>query len=200
MYVCLVAQSCPTLCNSMDCSPSGSSVSGDSPGKNTGVGCHALLQGIFPTQGLSPGVLHCRRILYWLSHQGSPRILERVACPLSTGSSQPRNWTWVSYIAGGFFTSWVTREAHVNVYIHTHICIYMCIYVHRHTMGFLWWLSDKESACQPRRLGFAPWVGKIPRRRKWKPIQYSCLTEELQAIIQRVTSWTWLGDWACVHT
>ena len=42
--------SCPTLCNPMDCSPPDSSVSGDSPGKNTGVGCHALLQGIFLTQ------------------------------------------------------------------------------------------------------------------------------------------------------
>ena len=49
----------------------GSFVHGDSPGKNTGVGCHALLQGIFPTQGLNPGLLHCRQILYHLSHQGS---------------------------------------------------------------------------------------------------------------------------------
>ena len=49
-----VAQSCPTLCKPVDCSPPGSSVHGDSPGKNTGVGCHALLQGIFPTQGLNP--------------------------------------------------------------------------------------------------------------------------------------------------
>ena len=47
--LCLVAQSCPTLWNPMDCSPPGSSVHGDSPGKNTGAGCHALLQGIFPT-------------------------------------------------------------------------------------------------------------------------------------------------------
>ena len=46
-----VAQSCPTLCDPVDCSPAGSSVHGDSPGKNTGVGCYALLQGIFPTQG-----------------------------------------------------------------------------------------------------------------------------------------------------
>ena len=43
----------------------------DSPGKNTGVGCHSLLQGIFPTQGLNPGLLHCQRILYHLSYQGS---------------------------------------------------------------------------------------------------------------------------------
>ena len=44
----------------------------DSPGKNTGVGCHALLQGIFPTQGLNPSLLLCRWILYRLSHQVNP--------------------------------------------------------------------------------------------------------------------------------
>ena len=43
----------------------------NSPGKNTGVGCHSLLQGIFPTQGLNLGLLHCRQILYHLSHLGS---------------------------------------------------------------------------------------------------------------------------------
>ena len=53
----------------MDCSPPGSSVCGDSPGKDTGVGCHALLQGIFPTQGSTPGLQHCRRIPYCLGHQ-----------------------------------------------------------------------------------------------------------------------------------
>ena len=56
------------------CSPPDSSVHGDSSGKNTGVRCHALLQGIFPTQGSNPGIPHCRWILYHLSHQGSPRI------------------------------------------------------------------------------------------------------------------------------
>ena len=50
-----------------------------------------LLQGIFPTQGLNPGFQHCRRILYQLSHMGSPRILEWVAYPFSSGSSQPRD-------------------------------------------------------------------------------------------------------------
>ena len=43
----------------------------DSPGKNTGVDCHFLLQGIFPTQGSNSGLPHCRQILYQLSHQGS---------------------------------------------------------------------------------------------------------------------------------
>ena len=44
----------------------------DFPGKSTGVGCHFLLQGIFPTQGLNPGLPHCRKTLYHLNHQGSP--------------------------------------------------------------------------------------------------------------------------------
>ena len=67
--LCLVAQSCRTLCKPMDCSQPDSSVHGDSPGKSTGVGCHALLQGIFPTQGSNPGLPHCRRTLYHLSQQ-----------------------------------------------------------------------------------------------------------------------------------
>ena len=87
MYVLCGASllSCLTLCNPMDCSPPGSSVHRDSPGKNTGMGCHALLQGISPAQGLNPGLRHCRRILYRLSHQGNPRILEWVANPFSRG-------------------------------------------------------------------------------------------------------------------
>ena len=63
----------------------------NSPGQNTGVGSLSLLQGIFPNQRLNPGLLHCRRILYQLSHKGSPRILEWVAYPFSRGSGfQPR--------------------------------------------------------------------------------------------------------------
>ena len=68
MQTCqLCAQLCPTLCDPMDCSPPGSSVHGDSPGKNTGVACHALLQGIFPTQESNPDFPHCKWILYHLS-------------------------------------------------------------------------------------------------------------------------------------
>ena len=83
----------------------------NSPGQNTGVGSLSLLQGIFPTQGSNPGLPHCKWILYQLSHKGSPRILERVAHSFSNKSSWPRNQTGVSCIAGGFFTSWATREA-----------------------------------------------------------------------------------------
>ena len=63
---------CLTLCNPMDCSPPGSSVLGESPGKKTGVDYHARLQGIFPTQVSNPRLPHYRQILYCLSHQGSP--------------------------------------------------------------------------------------------------------------------------------
>ena len=64
----LVAQSCPTLCNSTDCSLPGSSVHRDSSGKDTSVGCHVLLQGIFPNKGSNSGLLYYRWILYHLSH------------------------------------------------------------------------------------------------------------------------------------
>ena len=70
--LCLVAQSCLTLCDPVDCSPPGTSAHGDSLGKNTGVGSLSLLQGIFPTQVSDPGLPPFRRILYQLSYQGSP--------------------------------------------------------------------------------------------------------------------------------
>ena len=58
----------------MDSNLPGSSVHGDSPGKNIGVGCHALLQGTFPTQGSSPGLPQCSRILYYLSREKPKNI------------------------------------------------------------------------------------------------------------------------------
>ena len=62
-------------CDPMDCSPPGSSVHGNSLGKNTGVDCHSLLQGIFPSQGSNLAFPHFRQILYHLNHQGSPKLL-----------------------------------------------------------------------------------------------------------------------------
>ena len=58
------------LCLTLHCGLPGSSVPWDFPGKNTGLGSHFLLQGIFMTQGLNPGLPHCRQTLYHLSHQG----------------------------------------------------------------------------------------------------------------------------------
>ena len=77
----------------------------NSPGQNPGVVSCSLLQGIFPTQGLNPGLPHCKQILYHLSHKGSPRTLDQVSYPFSRGSSRPRNRTGVSCIAGRFFTN-----------------------------------------------------------------------------------------------
>ena len=110
-HSCAWSLSHPWLCVPMDCRPPGFSVHEESPGKNTGVGCRLLFQGIFPTQGLNPGLPRCRQILYRLSLQGSPRILEWAAYAFSEGFSWPRNRTWASCIAGGFFASWATREA-----------------------------------------------------------------------------------------
>ena len=115
--MCCAVLSCSVMSSSlwpMDCSLPSNSVHGDSPGKNTGVGCQARLQGIFPTEGLNPGLPYCRQIVYCLSHQRSPRILEWVAYPFSRGSSWTRNWTRVSCIAGGFFTIWAAREAPIS--------------------------------------------------------------------------------------
>ena len=80
-------------------------------GQNTGVSSLYVFQGIFPTQGLNPGLPHCWQILYQMSHKGSPRILEWVAYPFSREPSWPRNQTRVSCIAGRFFTNWAIREA-----------------------------------------------------------------------------------------
>ena len=72
----------------------------DFPGKDTGVGRHFLLQGIFPTQGLNSGLLHCRQILYWLSNKGSP-------CKYNYNY----NYTYM-YI-------------YIYIYIHTHTYMYI---------------------------------------------------------------------------
>ena len=85
----------------------------NSLGQNTRVGSLLFLQRIFPTQGSNPGLPHCGQILYQLSHKGNPGILMWVAFPFSNGSSQPRNQTGVSCIAGRFFTNWAIREAQI---------------------------------------------------------------------------------------
>ena len=81
--------------------------------QNTGVSSLSLLQGIFPTQGLNPGLPHYQQILYQLSHKGSPTILEWVAYPFSSQSSRLRNQTRVSYTTGRFFNNWAVKEAYL---------------------------------------------------------------------------------------
>ena len=79
----------------------------------SGLPCPPLRD--LPNPGVKPRSPLCRRILYCLSHQGSPRILEWVAYPFSRGSFWPRNWARVSFIVGGFFTNWAMREAQIRV-------------------------------------------------------------------------------------
>ena len=133
-YCCLVSRIW-LFCDPMDCTLPGSSPHGNFPGNKTGVGSHFLLQEIFLTQGSNPHLLHWQAGSLPPSHQKvkvkvvqscptifdpmdytvrgilQTRILEWVAIPFSRGSSQPRDWTQVSCIAGRFFTSWAIREA-----------------------------------------------------------------------------------------
>ena len=113
------------FCNPMDCisemshlavcyslRPHGLYSPWDSLRQNTGMGSLSFLHGDLPNPGIEPRNLQSRQSLYQLSHKGSLRILEWVAYPFSRGSSQHRNQTRVSFLAGGFFTNWAIREAH----------------------------------------------------------------------------------------
>ena len=89
----LGTQSCPTLCNPIDCmQPTRLLCPWDSPGKNTGVGCHSLLQGIFLVQGLNLVLLHCRQILYFSVTREALLIKNFLAqcCLHRTSSNKPQ--------------------------------------------------------------------------------------------------------------
>ena len=104
----LVAQSCLSLCDPMDCNSPDSSVHANSPGKNTGS--HALLQGVLPTQGSNPGLLHYRQILYHLSHQGSlsQRVLPSFEKILAVPTSRP--WHMLSSSSKTPFLLWSVSQ------------------------------------------------------------------------------------------
>ena len=128
----------------------------NSPGQNTEVGSLPLFQGIFPTQGLNPGLSHCRQILYLLSHKGSPRILEWVAYPFSSRSSWPRNRTGVSCIAGRFFTNWAIREACCITLFRIHFIFTLTsvdMEVHVQRPWWCWcWCSVMSNSLRPHAL------------------------------------------------
>ena len=116
-------ESCSVMSNSLE--PHGLYNSPwNSLGQNTGVGRLSRIQGIFPTQGSNPSLLHCRWILYQLSHKKSPTMLYWVAYPFSSGSSWPRNQTRasVSCIVGGFFTNWAIREDPIHELRSSPVC------------------------------------------------------------------------------
>ena len=95
----LVTESCLTLCKSMNCSLPGSSVHDNFPGKNTGVGCHFPLQGIFPTHGSSP------HLFFTTEPPRKPKEAVQALKPDSLGSSSSST-TWGSYflISAPLFT------------------------------------------------------------------------------------------------
>ena len=107
----LVTQSCPTVCDPMDCSPPGSSVHGILQARRLEWVALPFSRGSAQPRDGTQGLPHCRQILYQLSHKGSPRILEWVAYPFSRGSSIPSNPTRVFSNAGGFFTNCAIKEA-----------------------------------------------------------------------------------------
>ena len=111
--LCFVAQSCLTLFHPTDCSPPGSPVHGDSPGKNTGVGGHALLQGIFPTQGSNPGLPHCGQTLYHLSHQGRKWQPTPVFLP---GESHGQK-SLMGYTVHGVAKSWTRLSSFTSLHL-----------------------------------------------------------------------------------
>ena len=119
----------------------------NSPGQNTGMGSLSLLQGIFPTQRLNPGLSPYRRILYQLSHNRSPRILEWVAYTFSRGSSRPRNRTRIFCIAGRFFTNCAMREAPGPCWLsilHIVVCICLEKEMATHSSILAWRILWKE--------------------------------------------------------
>ena len=110
----LVTRLCLTLCD-----PSRPLCPWDSPGKNTWVGCHALLQGIFPTRGSNPGLSYCRWFLYHLSHQGNPWILEWVSSSLLQGIFLTQELNW-----GPLNCKWILNQLNYHespkLHIHTY--------------------------------------------------------------------------------
>ena len=104
--VCLLTQSCLTLCDTMDCSLPNSSVHGDSPGKYSEVGCHALLQGIFPTQGSNTGLLHCRWVLYVLSYHIISQLQRKALLYMCKLYISKTGQNYVSLLLGNIWTNW----------------------------------------------------------------------------------------------
>ena len=108
-----------------------------------------LLQGIFPTQGLNPGLPHCRQILYQLNHKGSPGIPEWVAYPFSSGSSSLRNWTGVSCIVGRFFFLPTELSVKPQFLSYTHPTFHSVL-----------WCSDNRTRNHLKSVNYCTWLSR----------------------------------------
>ena len=128
--VCLIAQSCLTLYDPMDCSLQGSSVHGYSPGKNTGMGCHALLQGIFPTQRWNPGLtLQADSLLS--EPPGKPKNSRVDSLSLLQGSflTQVSNWGVLHYREILYQLSYQGRPAGSSVHDRSPFSYWFCTFL-----------------------------------------------------------------------
>ena len=140
MYIC-ESESCSAVSDSLW--PHGLYSSWNSPGQNTGVGSLSLFRGIFLTQWSNPGLLHCRQILIQLSLKVSPRILEWVAYPFSSRSSQPRisnwgflHWRWIPYqLSYQGCPPGTYKEYSVQFSSVTQLCLTLCDPMNRSTPG-----------------------------------------------------------------
>ena len=138
-------------------------------------------RGSIPTQGSNPGLLHFRQILYQLSHKGSPRVREWVAYPFSSGSSQPRNRSRVSCIAGRFFANWAIRKAKYLSYPDIWLNFILWVYLQRcFLMSLIYksigWIKQIVFPCVG---GPHPVCWRLNRQKCW---------------VRRILS-TWLFSW-----
>ena len=180
---------CSVLSDSLrshGCSPPGSSVHGDSPGKNSGVSCHALLQGIFPTQGSNLGLSHCRRILYPLNHHVLPSYLIKMM-KVTMFSSNIFIVLLLTIRAAihliillselGELGELGSRSSFSLLSIKWDICknTYHLLMNYVCPGG-----SDgEESACNAGDLGSIPGLGRFPGEGKSYTLQYSCLKNSM---------------------
>ena len=147
----------------------------DSPGKNTGVGSHFLLQGIFLTQGSNLGLLYCRQILPCLSHQGRPEKLE--AAFFGSWPFPPSSKHIISIsafaIASTFFSDLWLLWAYLDnpgLFSHFKILNQICLWCLLPYRGFPGSSEDKVSACNAGDPGSIPGSERWhPWRRKWHP-------------------------------
>ena len=159
-------QSCPTLCDSMDCSPPGSSVHGESPDRTTGVGCYAFLQGIFPTQIANLCLLS---LLHW---QTGSLLLVPPGKPQSSSLPQPKClWHIHSFIHSKTFLEHYSRlgtgdseKSKYGPYLHWAYSLTGAGW--GKTYKSLTAMSANRSQDEPRVLGRLPW-GSHTRAEIW---------------------------------
>ena len=183
----------------------------NSPGQNTGVGSCSLLQGIFPTQGSNPGLLHCWCILYQLSYQGSPRILEWVPIP----STADLPGLGIEPGSPALQANSLPAELPGNpLYMHKGTIAYMsiCMKLKLQCFGHLMWIANSLDKILT--------LGQIEGRRRkgWQRMRWlDAITDSLDmnlgklcvimrdrevwcAIVRGVSKTRmWLGDWTATN-